>query len=160
MVFCTLFSTWSFLFIYFTEFSKEQPAVPSLNKSKYSSDKGKKKAEDKLQSAVDKYSLIPEDFKYENKHYKYIKYTKNDVKSYKVSEEMKHILVTRPLKKQRRLSAFHPQIELKRIKINRFGCDHSHHKVLRNYKRIRWHSIAKWDKMFPITHEGMKVFLA
>ena len=35
---------------------------------------------------TDKYSLIPEDFKYENKHYKYIKYTKNDPENtYKVS---------------------------------------------------------------------------
>ena len=56
-----------------------------VGKSKYAFDKPKKKTESK-QNIVDKYSLTPEDFKYENKHYKYIKYTKNnDVKSYKVS---------------------------------------------------------------------------
>lgn len=62
----------------------------AFNKNKYadssSGEKLKKKGEGKQQSVIDKYSLIPEDFKYENKHYKYIKYTKNDmVKSYKVS---------------------------------------------------------------------------
>ncbi len=76
------FNRYCFFFFHISDATKEQ-SVPSFYKSKYTSDKAKKKAENK-QNLVDKYSLIPEDFKYENKHYKYIKYTKNDVKSYKV----------------------------------------------------------------------------
>jgi len=65
----------------------------NFGKTKFASgsvDKTKKKVENNKspiqQSTVDKYSLIPEDFKYENKHYKYIKYTKNDpANTYKVS---------------------------------------------------------------------------
>lgn len=64
---------------------KQLSSSSMVGKSKYGFDKLKKKPGSK-QNAVDKYSLTPEDFKYENKHYKYIKYTKNnDVKSYKVN---------------------------------------------------------------------------
>lgn len=37
------------------------------------------------QANADKYTFTPQDFKYENKHYKYIKYTKHDNKISKVS---------------------------------------------------------------------------
>lgn len=76
-----------FIYLFIADVAKvEQQPSPSLNKIKFISDKSKKRAENKQQqNVVDKYSLIPEDFKYENKHYKYIKYTKNDVKSYKVN---------------------------------------------------------------------------
>lgn len=37
------------------------------------------------QTIADKYTFTPQDFKYENKHYKYIKYTKHDNKISKVS---------------------------------------------------------------------------
>lgn len=36
------------------------------------------------QAVADKYTFTPQDFKYENKHYKYIRYTKHDNKINKV----------------------------------------------------------------------------
>lgn len=85
-----------FFFFSILESSKEHSAEAVLTsyKSKHPSDKAKKKVADKQQGAVDKYSLIPEDFKYENKHYKYIKYTKNDAKSYKASKKNLHRVKT------------------------------------------------------------------
>lgn len=44
----------------------------------------KQKPAEKPQSVADKYTFTPQDFKYENKHYKYIKYTKHDNKINKV----------------------------------------------------------------------------
>ncbi|KAG8302593.1 peptide cross-linking via chondroitin 4-sulfate glycosaminoglycan [Homalodisca vitripennis] len=45
---------------------------------------------DKQQSVADKYTFTPQDFKYENKHYKYIKYTKHDNKISKANTILYH----------------------------------------------------------------------
>lgn len=61
-----------------------------MNKFKLTAEKEKKQQQQQLSKnnsnkpirmPQDKYTFTPEDFKYENKHYKYIKYTKyNKVK--------------------------------------------------------------------------------
>lgn len=65
---------------------QKQAELMSNFMTKYKSTVGtpdKPKA-DKQQSVADKYTFTPQDFKYENKHYKYIKYTKHDNKISKV----------------------------------------------------------------------------
>nr|CAD7577454.1 unnamed protein product [Timema californicum] len=58
---------------------KKQRLTNLMNKYKLTADKEKKpqqQQQQKQRSLQDKYTFTPEDFKYENKHYKYIKYTK------------------------------------------------------------------------------------
>nr|CAD7600659.1 unnamed protein product [Timema genevievae] len=59
---------------------KKQRLTNLMNKYKLTADKEKKpqqqQQQQKQRSPQDKYTFTPEDFKYENKHYKYIKYTK------------------------------------------------------------------------------------
>ncbi|XP_049947819.1 proteoglycan Cow [Schistocerca serialis cubense] len=55
-----------------------------MNKFKMTAEKEKKQVQQQQQQRLpqDKYTFTPEDFKYENKHYKYIKYTKYNKDSY------------------------------------------------------------------------------
>jgi len=59
---------------------QKQAELMSNFMTKYKNTVGTDKKSDKPQSVADKYTFTPQDFKYENKHYKYIKYTKHDNK--------------------------------------------------------------------------------
>lgn len=70
---------------------KKQKQSERLNNflSKYKAtlmEESSKNKVDALQtnSIADKYTFTPQDFSYDNKHYKYIKYTKHDSKPIKV----------------------------------------------------------------------------
>lgn len=66
---------------------KKQKQAERMNNfmNKYKATIENEKSNQQQQANADKYTFTPQDFKFENKHYKYIKYTKHDNKISKVS---------------------------------------------------------------------------
>lgn len=59
-----------------------------MNKYKATAIQEAAKAKDQMTNSIDKYTFTPQDFSYDNKHYKYIKYTKHEAKPVKVSSKI------------------------------------------------------------------------
>lgn len=51
--------------------------------NKYKSNSVEEPKKELMSNSIDKYTFTPQDFSYENKHYKYIKYTKHENKPLK-----------------------------------------------------------------------------